>query len=179
MRSPREKDIFGSQCAHDLASALLWLDRGVNFEREGRWREAIAAYEQATVLQDDSAEAHFNLANALREVGEWARSALHYRKALAIQPQLACAWYNLADLHDERGECEAARQCLQQALAADPCYADAHFNLALNFEEVRQHAEAAHHWARYLQLDRDSAWAREARRNLQNCRERLDRVEIF
>ena len=62
----------------------------------------------------------------------------------------------------ERGHAASARRHLRRAVALDGDYADAVFNLASLEFEAGNLAEARRCWERYLELDRDSEWARTA-----------------
>jgi tetratricopeptide (TPR) repeat protein len=48
---------------------LYWFNLGVALEDQHRYAEAIAAYEQALVLDDGCADAHFNLARLCEHLG--------------------------------------------------------------------------------------------------------------
>ena len=65
-----------------------------------------------------------------------------------------------AGLTAERGHAEAARRHLKKAIALDADYADAVFNLAKLEFDAGDLAEARRWWARYLELDSQSEWAR-------------------
>ena len=64
------------------------------------------------------------------------------------------------------GKLEAGQE-FRHALNLDPAFAPAVFNLALFYERTNAAEQAAVQWKRYLQLDPNSDWAREARDRLQ------------
>ncbi|MGE6105586.1 tetratricopeptide repeat protein, partial [Aeromonas veronii] len=65
--------------------------RGNAWYRAGAYRQAIAAYLQAT-----SATAHYNRGNALLQLGEFAAAKEAYLAALALEPGHEDALYNLS-----------------------------------------------------------------------------------
>jgi Ca-activated chloride channel family protein len=67
----------------------IW--RGNAWYRAGAYRQAIAAYQQAT-----SATAHYNRGNALLQLGEVAAAKEAYLAALALEPGHEDALYNLS-----------------------------------------------------------------------------------
>ena len=67
----------------------------------------------------------------------------------------------------EDGRVESARRHLRKAIALDNDYADAIFNLARLEFEAGNHLEARRLWARYLELDDKSNWAKIALRGIQ------------
>jgi tetratricopeptide (TPR) repeat protein len=67
----------------------------------------------------------------------------------------------------EQGNAGNARRYLQKAITLDGAYADATFNLANLEFEAGDLPEARRWWARYLELDATSDWARTAARGIQ------------
>ena len=90
-----------------------------------------------------------------------------YHRAIKRDPGFAEAWFNLAGLLGERGHAETARRHLEKAIAIDGDYADAVFNLAKLEFDAGNLAAARRAWARYLELDDHSEWARTAARGIQ------------
>ena len=68
------------------------------------------------------------------------------------------------------GKTETARGHYENAVALNPDYADAHFNLALIAERSGDNLRALKHWKAYLKLDNASAWAVQARKQLERLR---------
>ncbi len=74
-------------------TADAW-SRGNQAFADGAALEAIAAYQEALV-QGQSANLHYNLANAYAALEEWGYAILHFHKALALEPQHSDARTNL------------------------------------------------------------------------------------
>jgi len=104
------------------------------------------------LLQKDFSRAIPYLEIAEREVGAGA----------AVHNDLGVAY-----LESSGSRPEKAREEFQHALDLDASFAPAVFNLALSYERTNSLKEAAVQWQRYLQLDSNSDWAREARARLQ------------
>jgi tetratricopeptide (TPR) repeat protein len=135
-------------------------------EARGAHVEAAELYAHCLALDPTDATAAYNRANCLHSLGRGAEAEADLLRALRHDPTLVEAWFNLAALLSQRGEPAAARRHLRRAIAEDPNYADAVFNLAALAFEAGDHDEAARCWARYLELDPESDWARRARRGL-------------
>jgi protein O-GlcNAc transferase len=128
-------------------------------------------YRKAIALKPDSAEAHVNLGNALREAGQLDAAIAAYRQAIARRPDYAEASNNLGDALKDIGQLDEAIAAFRQAITLKPDFADAHSNLvlALNYhaghnaeaiaEEHRrwnlQHAEPLRQLIRPLKNNRD------------------------
>jgi len=90
-------DLFEAMVARDAGNAELWFHLGVACQEGGRLETAIDAYRRALQIQPQLAEAHYNLANALRmHRGMTAQVIESYRAALAIRPDYVDAGFNLA-----------------------------------------------------------------------------------
>ncbi len=136
-------------------------------EAEKRYAEAAAIYREYLGYEPGNAVAQFNRGNCLRDAGETQDAALAYLAAIKRAPKFVEAWFNLAKLNVSLGKSDAARRNLKQAIALDGKYADAVFNLASLEYEAGNLVEARKWWSRYLELDRDSEWARTAARGVQ------------
>jgi anti-sigma factor RsiW len=104
------------------------------------------------LLQKDFSHAIPYLEIAEREVGAGA----------AVHNDLGVAY-----LESSGSRPEKAREEFQHALDLDASFAPAVFNLALSYERTNSLKEAAVQWQRYLQLDSNSDWGKEARARLQ------------
>jgi len=94
--------------------------------------------------------------------------------AIAKRPDDALAWNDLAAAHYDRAarlgrpsEYASALAAADHALKLDPRLAEALFNRALILERMGLIEDARAAWARYLDVDGGSAWAREARQRQQ------------
>ena len=150
LRSPREHE----------------LERAVDHEDRGQFREATEIYRVLLKDDPDDATLHFNLGNALYGCGECENAARHFRRAVSLDDDYPEAWNNLGSVLTELGETDGAVEGFQQALRVRPDYADAHYNLADVLDQAGRYDEARPHWMLYLQLDRHSEWADHVRSRL-------------
>ncbi|ASY65427.1 putative O-linked GlcNAc transferase (plasmid) [Sinorhizobium sojae CCBAU 05684] len=135
-------------------------------EEAGDYDEAAAIYRRYLAIDRTDSVAAFNRANCLMAAGRETEAVHDYVRALKLDPTFAEAWFNLAGLVSERGHINAARRHLAKAIALDGEYADAVFNLAKLEFDAGNLGEARRWWIRYLELDRDSEWARTAERGV-------------
>ena len=123
--------------------------------------------------EDATAEAAHAAGVASLLIADPAASIERLQAAVAQNPGDATAWSDLAAAHYELairlGRASHFAESLaaaDQALRRDPVLPDALFNRALALERLGRIDDARAAWNRYLEADRDSAWAREARRRL-------------
>ncbi|HEY0823802.1 MAG TPA: tetratricopeptide repeat protein, partial [Ramlibacter sp.] len=108
-----------AQGAAALAAGLY--NEGVALLLARRFAEAQARFEAALDHDERLAEAHNNLAYALRMQGahNFERSLQHYDRAIALKPGLAQAYMYRGVLLSQRGEWARARQDLEQLRRLD------------------------------------------------------------
>lgn len=136
-------------------------------EADERFEEAAALYERCLSIDPKDPDAAFNRANCLVAMDRREEARRSFLHALKLAPDFVEAWFNLANLVKAEGQVEAARKHLQKAIALDARYADPIYNLAtLEFDAGRL-AEARRWWARYLEVDAGSEWARSAAKGIQ------------
>jgi len=120
------------------------LKLGVECARQGRLEDAVACFRQAVELDPGCAEAHNNLANALRERGRFEEALLHLNRALECKPDLPEAQLNLAVVLEARGELEEAAALLDEFLQRHPDHALALNNLGSVLKKLGRLQQARH-----------------------------------
>ncbi len=121
-------------------SAMLWKVLGASLGMQGK--DAVQALETATTLLPNDAEAHLNLANALRASGRLEAAVAGYRRAIELQPRFALAHCNLGNALRELGQLEPAVHSCRRALEIKPDYAVAYCHLGNALRDLGRHQEA-------------------------------------
>ncbi|MCG8434693.1 MAG: tetratricopeptide repeat protein [Gammaproteobacteria bacterium] len=105
------------ESAVSISSALLQnhptnpdvlLLSGIVAEQSGDYALAVNRIRKAIELRPAYAEAHYNLANALRALGETEEAITHYQHCIRINPKTPECHINLADLLQKQGNVSAA-----------------------------------------------------------------------
>jgi tetratricopeptide (TPR) repeat protein len=115
--------------------------------------EAVAEFEKAIRLNPDYAEAHYNLANILRDRGRSDEAFEHYQQAIRVKPSFAQAQNNLAVEMLLSGKLDDAIHHFEQAVHAKPSYAEAHNNLGYTLAQRGRLDDAVKHLAQAIQLN--------------------------
>lgn len=143
----------------------------------GRRDDAIDSYRRALELEPDEAAHHNNLAALLVREGSLEEALLHFKKAAQLDPERAAtSHFNLGAALLNAGRVEEALPALRQAVRSDPTMAVAHFFLGTALfragekrsprpwsERPQERAELVGIFQRYLQLEPDGTYARQAR----------------
>ena len=141
-------------------------DAAETAEAAGEFEAAWRLYGRCLDADPGDAVAAFNRGNCLRALGRLGPAAQDFVRAAKRDPRFVEAWFNLAQLMAEAGHEAAARRHYARAIAVDPGYGDAVYNLASLAFAAGDLGEARRWWERYLELDRDSEWARTAERGV-------------
>jgi tetratricopeptide (TPR) repeat protein len=151
--------------------AEQWFQRGLTLEETGAPPDqALGAYLKAIELNPNAAGALVNLGTIAFRAHRLQEATVYYQRAIEADPRYPLAHFNLGNVFDEMGQLDPARDQYELALRLSPTYADAHFNLALVAERKSDHLRAVKHWKAYLKLDPSSAWADQARKQLEQLR---------
>lgn len=98
----------------------VMLRRGKELLLAGRLDAAVASLGEAIAADPFSAEAHHQLARALRAQGEHFRAMTSFERAVELRPDFFPALRSLAALYSEKGFRRKAVETLERALAAAP-----------------------------------------------------------
>ena len=118
-----------------------------------RHDEAIRQLTQATLLNAQSPENHFNLANALIKAEKFSAAAKAFATAISLKPDFVDALQNYAEALRELGRPAEGRALLTRAVALRPHDAELHIALGVVLQELGDIDEAKKEMATALQCD--------------------------
>jgi protein O-GlcNAc transferase len=150
------------------------LQRALEHQQAGRLAEAIAAYRCAIALQDDLAEAHNNLGNALWETGQVEAAIAALRQAIALRPGAPQPYNNLGAVLSGAGRLDEAIAALHRAIALEPGYPSAYNNLGYALWNAGRLDEACTALERAIALKPDYGDAHNNLGNVSKDQGRLD-----
>jgi tetratricopeptide (TPR) repeat protein len=124
---------------------------------QGRFPEAVAAYQRALRLRPGSADLHHALAGAWAAQGMRAEAETGYRQAIELHPDHGAALSCLGVLVGEQGRLEEAVGWLRRAVGCQPGSVKALVNLAVTLDRLGQSSEAEEQLRQAVQLQPDYA----------------------
>jgi tetratricopeptide (TPR) repeat protein len=138
----------------------LWV-QGNKALAEGRYADAIKAYEQMVATADEGDPIpRIHLGIAMAQGGDLTGAIEQYQQVLRLTPSSAVAHYNLGVLSLELKSEDEAREHFNAALALDPGFKSAHFQLANLLMRDGHFTEAVSHYARAMELGLDNEFVR-------------------
>lgn len=110
---------------------------------------------KAIDIKPDFEDAHYNLANILKQLGQCDDAVVHFRKAIDIKPEFAGAHSDLAFTLLELGRQNEAVSHFQKAISIKPDFAEAHNNLGNVLKQLGQGDDAMVHFHKAIDIKPD------------------------
>ena len=149
---------------------LVLLLIGLTRHRSGAFRSETSLWQHSLAVSPYSANAHYNLAEALAKDGRPAEAVAHYRDAIRLDPAFAAAHNNLGALLGPQGALDDAIAHFAEAIRIRPDYAEAHNNWGVALAVRGDLPGAVEHFTLAVRLDPDHE---KARQNLDRAQEQL------
>ncbi len=162
---PLERDVaerYLLDAVRNHPDAASYHALGKFYLAEGNFDKAIAEFEEALKTEPKNAQIYADLGAAFLERGK-----IELEKGVAQQNNPDDVLARNSDAGKGIEEIGHSLENLTKALELDPNLLEALFNRALCYQYMMLPQQAADAWKKYLQQDSTSAWAAEARRNLQ------------
>ena len=106
---------------------VYWHNKGITFDVQGKYEEAIQAYNKAIELNQSYAEAWLDKASALSQLGKLDEAIKACDKAIEIKPR-AIAWFNKGAIFQKLGKLDEAIKAYDKAIEINPRDEGAWFN---------------------------------------------------
>lgn len=129
-----------------------YYNNGIAFEKLGRFKDAVEAYDQAIAANPRFAEAYANRGNSLKELGQLEDALASINKAVAIDPGSTTAYYNRGIVLRALGSLQEARLSYERSIALDPNFVDAFQNLSNILIELKDFKAAEQVLAKIQEL---------------------------
>jgi tetratricopeptide (TPR) repeat protein len=127
-------------------------DQGQDLAREGRIREAAAAFEKALEQTSGESRLHVSLSKAYLNLGEYDKAMEQTRKALEINTYNYEMHMNLGFLLARKGETQAALEHLSAATRINPLHPLLWYNRATLYVQLKDYGSALSDYSEALEL---------------------------
>lgn len=122
--------------------ALGWSILGAILRARHEHGDALPHLKKAAEINPGDASAHFNLANALRDLGRPEEASRHYHRALKLKPDLPHGFFHLGNMQQDTGQMAMAERSFRRALEFTPDHIESLSNLACLLQECGRLSEA-------------------------------------
>ena len=121
------------------SDAQFYNSRGMAYDKEGRYDQAILDYNKALKINPRYAEAYNNRGVAYRRKGQYDRAISDYNKALEINPKDAEAYNNRAVAYLGKGQYDRAISDYNKALEINPSFTEVYYARGICYYYQKQY----------------------------------------
>jgi tetratricopeptide (TPR) repeat protein len=119
------------------------MQRAAEFEKAGKFEDAINEEKAALRADATNVQAHVNLISLYGRMGDSGNAKQHFDEAIHLDPNRADAWYNLGVLLLSERNVAESEKAFRRALEINPDYAEAHYDLGVICEQQVRLDDAA------------------------------------
>jgi len=136
----------------DAKTAFL---RGNFYYHQGRYNEALAAYNWSLELSPDDPTTLYNRGTVYYKLGKYNEALADYNRSLELRPDHPATLYNRGSTYDELGRHEEALADYNRSLKQRPNHPDTLCNRGTTYDELGMYGEALADYNRSLELRPD------------------------
>jgi tetratricopeptide (TPR) repeat protein len=140
-------------------SATNQVQIGVEFEKQGKLEESVAAHEKALKIDPELVQAHVNLIALYGRLGQFEKSEEHYKAAVKLDPGSAESYYDYGVLLVGAEKYAQAEEAFRKTLEIDPLHGGAHTNLGILLERTGRSPAATAEYRKALESTPNSRQA--------------------
>lgn len=140
-------------------SAQDYNNRGLIQSGDGKFSEALAAFDRAIELDSEYTEAYFNRGNIYFQQGNYDRALADYNQAILHDPDFHLAYGNRALVQSSRGDYSSAIADWTELIERDRADALTYFDRGLAYSRLRNWSAARDDSNQAIQLDPNLAKA--------------------
>ena len=138
---------------------VVWNILGVSRDERGMLDESINAFNNCISLKPNYADAHFNMAIALKNQGKLDEAIEAYKKSISLKPNDADTYYNMGVALKDQGKLDEAIEAYKTSISLKPNYAEVYNNLGVVFQSQGKCDEAIQVYDKSILLKSDYAEA--------------------
>jgi tetratricopeptide (TPR) repeat protein len=133
--------------------------QALEYQRAGRYREAIELYQRVIQLTPNAEGAYYNMGLAYASLGQLREALEAFRQTINIDPKHYQAYWAAGNLYVANRQYEEAATAYERSLSIKPDFADSYIGLGNARYGQRQYREALGDFNRALQLEPDNGFA--------------------
>ena len=132
---------------------LNWFEKGVLLNKKGRYKDALHAFEKASLLRPDHALTWYNKATQHWKIESYEEAVKAFEKAIELEPRYEDAWYGLGMSLWDRGNNEEALEAFSRLVEINPKSARGWWMKAVTVGDAEDVEEAIACYKKTVELD--------------------------
>ncbi|HVO67006.1 MAG TPA: tetratricopeptide repeat protein [Syntrophales bacterium] len=137
-----------------------WVDKGVALVMEGKYNEAINAFDKAIEQNPRDAVAYNNRGAAYGQLGNYKQQIEDSNKAIELNPEDAVAYNNRGVAHGELGDYEQEIEDCTKAIELNPNLAVAYYHRSMAYYKLGNRKQAAKDKNKAYALNPKRSWGK-------------------
>ena len=149
----------GLNIKNNFDAAMVWVNKGNAFYNQGKYEDAVEAYDEAIKLDTENTYAWLDKGLALHELNRYYEAIEAYEEVIKLEPENSAAWNNKANDLSELDEDDEALMAYEKAIKLDPNDALVWTNKGLVLLEQGKYSKALEAFNKAIRLDPENAKA--------------------
>jgi len=137
-----------------------WMEKGVALVMEGKYNEAIKAFDKAIELNPRDAVAYNNRGAAYGQIGNFKQQIEDSNKAIEINPEDAVAYNNRGVAYGELGNYEQEIEDCSKAIELNPNLAVSYYHRGIAYYKLGNRKQAAKDKNKAYALNPKRSWGK-------------------
>lgn len=125
---------------------------GILYTEKKEYDKAVASYLAALGANNDSAEAHNNLANLYSVLGS-PKAEIHYQRTIELEPQETYPRLNMSNYLIRKENFEGSKKVLEELVSTDLVSKEVFNNLGISYKGLNDNEKAIEMFKKALELD--------------------------
>jgi len=126
---------------------------GVNFFKQGQYKEAVALYEKVVARFPESAEAYYNLGVSSLRSGKIEEAIAQLGRAIQLKSDLTEAYFALGECYFNKGESDKAIQTFSRTVEMQANNPKAYYNLGVAYYKIDKTDEAINAFGKAIEIN--------------------------
>ncbi|MDF3821540.1 tetratricopeptide repeat protein [Leptospira sp. 96542] len=150
--------MFGelSDQAFSLRYSYQSMRAGIQYNKIGKFREAIIEFNSAIRTDPNYADAYYNRGNSHRALGEHENAIKSYTEAIGQNPRFSLAYMNRALEYQSIKNYPEALKDIEDAIKLNPNFHDNHYNKGIIFDDLNRYEESLVCYERAYELEKSN-----------------------
>ncbi len=121
---------------------IAYNNRGITYDKLGRYQESIDDCKQAIRIRPDYADAYYNLGVTYGKLGRWQEAIDVHKQTIKIKPNYVKAYNNLGSAYGKFSRWQEAIDAFKQAIKIEPDCVEVITNLGIVYNRLGRYQES-------------------------------------
>lgn len=116
----------------------VWYNLGIVLTKQGKFDEAIEAYDYCIAIDPDYNSAYHNKANTLASIERYKEATSVFQELILLEPENPRIYCSLGECYEKTEKFEQALEMYNKTISIDPAFAEAYYGIGIIMNERKQ-----------------------------------------